>query len=412
MKKLLLINDFEEGGGGEEVFWATQELLSEKFIVKTFIGCEKHLKPINHFSYIYSVKNQGSSFPRIYSFKNYKRLLRVLLDFRPDIVHLHNYYSFLSPNILNAVRTYRKRGNGLRVIFTAHDFHLLCPYSSFMHYSMFSNKILRLDDLPDVFQIFFYKWDDRGFPFSFAKKLQWIYAYMLNSFDREIDYIITPSEFLTNLFRKKYSSIPVSTIRNPFLNMDSVVPVPPVPKSKNERTLKMVFAGRLSPEKGLIEFINALRYISGLNFIFKIIGEGPQKEEILKKINECKLQDKVILTGRMTHHLLLKELERNDVLVLPSIWYENAPLSLAEGAFMNMRLITANYGGMKEMAELCGGAYLMNPQDTDSVKDAVTRCYADTVSEAPLNGRDTEMLRAVFSADNYINKLIDIYNYN
>ena len=114
----------------------------------------------------------------------------------------------------------------------------------------------------------------------------------------------------------------------------------------------------------------------------------------------------------MTHHLLLKELERNDVLVLPSIWYENAPLSLAEGAFMNMRLITANYGGMKEMAELCGGAYLMNPQDTDSVKDAVTRCYADTVSEAPLNGRDTEMLRAVFSADNYINKLIDIYNYN
>jgi len=412
LKKLLLINDFEKGGGAEQVFLQTQELLSDKFIIKTFVGSDKHRKPDNILSYIYSVKNQTSSFSRIYSIKNYKRLLDVLLNFKPDIVHLHNYYSFLSPSILNAVRTYRKLGNRLRVIFTAHDYHLLCPYSSFMHYSMVSNKILRLDDLPDVFQIFFYKWDERGFPFSFVKKLQWIYAYMLNGFDREINYIITPSEFLANLFRKKYGYILVSTIRNPFLNMDLVNAVKPSSKSKNDKILKMVFMGRLSPEKGLVEFIEAIKDINSFSFVFKIIGEGPQKNVIQKEIEKYGLQDKIILTGKMEHQLLLKEIRCNDALVLPSIWYENAPLSLVEGAFMNLRLITAGYGGMKEIAELCGGAYLMNPQDTNSVKDALMSCYADTVSGAPLKDRNIERLRSVFSAKSYINKLIDVYNYN
>lgn len=412
MKKLLFINDFEEGGGAERVFWATHELLSEKFIVKTFIGCKKHIKPINHFSYIYSVKKQGGLFSRIYSYKNYKRLLNVLLDFKPNIVHLHNYYSFLSPSVLNAIRNYRNRGNRLRVIFTAHDYHLLCPYSSFMHYSMFYNKIFRLNNLPNVFQIFFCKWDKRGFPFSVVKKMQWIYAYMLKSFDKEIDYILTPSEFLAVLFRRKYSSIPVLTIRNPFLDMDSVPLITHMPERKNDGTLKMVFAGRLSPEKGLLEFINALRDISGFNFIFKIIGAGPQREEILKKINMHGLHDRVILTGQMERPLLLEEFKHNDALVLPSLWHENAPLSLVEGAFMNLRLITAGYGGMKEMAGLCGSAYFMDPGNSDSVKEALTRCYADTVSSKPLKDRDTGMLRSVFSAENYINKLIDVYNYN
>jgi glycosyltransferase involved in cell wall biosynthesis len=410
LKKILLVNDFERGGGAEEVFEATQELLIGKCIVKKFVGCEKHLEPLNYFSYIYSIENNGSSLSRIYSPERYKRFLHVLMDFTPDIVHLHNYYSFLSPSILNAIRTYRKCGNRFRVIFTAHDFHLLCPYSSFMHYSLLSNRIHRLNDLPSVRQVFLSKWDERGFPFSFMKKVQWIYAYQVKEFDKEIDCIITPSNFLTDLFKKKYKTIPVLTIRNPFVSMESIYSGAAVSRNRDGRTLRIVFGGRLSPEKGLIEFIHAIKEVTAFDVALKIIGEGPMEANILKEIQEHKLLGKVVLAGRMEHRSFLEELKRSDALVLPSIWHENAPLALVEGAFMNLRLITACYGGMKEMAEICGGEYLMDPQDGQNVRDVLARCYKDVSDEEPLRGRDMHELRRIFSANSYLEKLIELYN--
>lgn len=52
----------------------------------------------------------------------------------------------------------------------------------------------------------------------------------------------------------------------------------------------------------------------------------------------------------------------------------------------------------------------MDPEDCHSVKDALTRCYRDAVSDKPLENRNTEKIRFIFSQDVYINKLIDVYN--
>lgn len=410
MKRLMLINDFESGGGAEQVFLQTQRLLSDRLVVRTFVGSKRHIKAENMLSHICSTNGRRSSLSRIYSIRNYKSLLGVLSDFKPDIVHLHNYHSALSPSILKAIRVYRSWGNKIKVVLTAHDFHLLCPFSMFVYYPLFSTKPCKIESLPEMSEIFFLKWDHRGFPFSFAKKLQWIYAYLINDLDREIDHIIAPGEFLASFFKEKYSLIPVSVVRNPFINMNAAHSDKANPENKNNRTLKIIFTGRLSPEKGLIEFIGCLGKINSVCYEFKIIGDGPQKKEILKEIQRYNLQERMTLTGAMEHHLVLEELRRADALILPSRCYENAPLTLVEGAFMNLRLITANYGGMKEMAELCGGQYLMDPEDFHSVEKALTDCYNDTIRGKPLKGRDIRMLSSLFSEETYIDKLLGIYD--
>lgn len=327
----------------------------------------------------------------------------------PDIIHIHNYYNCLSPSVLSSIRSYRRQnGKPIKVVFTAHDFHLLCPFSLFVHYGIFSNRCLRLDGAPNIFQVLFYKWDVRGFPFSLAKKLQWLYAYAVNDLDREIDHIISPSEFMEGLLRERYSwLIPVSVIRNSFIGMDAIDSLKRS-RDRNDKTLKMVFMGRLSPEKGLLEFIECLRKID-MDYTFKIIGDGHLKQDILKMVVQYGLDDRVVLTGQLEHHLALKELCLSDALVLPSTCYENAPLSLVEGALMGLRLITSSHGGMKEVAGLCGGAYLIEPSDCQSVKGALKRCHEDTVSNLPIRDRDVGFLMSLFSEDTYINKLIDVY---
>ena len=58
-----------------------------------------------------------------------RRSLRKTLDeFRPDVVHLHNYYHLLSPGILLDLAAYREQFSA-RVVMTAHDYHLVCPNS-------------------------------------------------------------------------------------------------------------------------------------------------------------------------------------------------------------------------------------------------------------------------------------------
>ena len=407
LQKILLINDFEKGGGAEKVFTQTYELLlNNKIIADKFVGDLEHSKLNSSFNSLTTL-SIIKTISRVYSYKNYIKLQDVLHKLKPDVIHLHNYYSSLSPSILMAIRTYRKSCLKIKVIFTAHDYHLLCPFSSFMFYSFFKNTVNYLTSPPNIFKSVFYKWDSRGFPYSLIKKIQWINAYVINDYHKEIDHIVTPSFFLADFFKHKFTDIPISVVRNPFVNKNLLnVSVCNIIKSN---TLKLVYVGRLSPEKGLIEFIQNLKLIDSINYTFKIIGDGQLKRSILRVIDDYNLGDKVIVLGEMRHQEVLNELSVNDALVLPSLCYENAPLSLVEGAFMNLRLITANYGGMKEIAELCGGEYLMDPSNFASVREAVVTCYNDIISGVPMINRDLKMLNNLFSEENYLNSLFDVY---
>lgn len=407
LKKILLINDYEKGGGAEKVFSQTCDLLSQEFIVSKYVGQLCHIINEGTPHKLYSTFKSGG-LSRIYSFQHFKNLLNILNTQKPDIIHLHNYYNSLSPSVLSAIRKYRRNGNKIKVVFTAHDYHLLCPFSSFMYYSFLTNEVNFLCNPPNINQILLYKWDSRGFPYSIVKKIQWLTAYFINDLYNEINHIIAPSIFLADLLKRKYCDIPISVVRNPFvINTHLILPFSTKPKTD---TLKLIYVGRLSPEKGLLQFLHNLAKIDSVKYLFKIIGDGPLKIAIQKIIQEYNLNDRVVITGELPHQSVLNELIINDALVLPSLWYENAPLALVEGAFMNLRLITANYGGMKEIAELCGGAYLMDPNDCNSVNAALNKCYQDVIiDKLPVN-RNGNVLKTMFSDERYLNQLIDIYN--
>ncbi len=405
--KILIVNDYKFGGGAEKIFNQTYDLFSEQAIVKQFYGAEKHIalstKPI-------TIKNilNSQALKRIYSNESYTRFLLTLVEFEPDIVHLHNYYNVLSPSILKALRKYRSGRKSIAVIYTAHDYHLVCPYAALTCYSWINNKPRFFPTAPTLFQILFCKWDERGLIYSLAKQIQWFIAYKYYDLASEIDHIVAPSQFLYNIMISKIQKAKMTMVRNP-LDLNKGFSKGEERKNK-EKEFRMIYFGRLSPEKGLIELISALQDIKDFKFTLTIYGEGHSMRGIKQVISKCKLQASVRTVGLLNHNELMSKLSEYDAMVLPSLWYENAPLSLVEGAAMNLRLITANYGGMKEIAEICGGEYLINPSDKEDIINKIRLCKDDVLCSRKIINRDFNNITNIFSKEGYIEKISHIYH--
>lgn len=63
----------------------------------------------------------------VYSSEARRKLRLVLEDFQPDVAHLNNFNYQLTPSILLELEKWRKEGHSCRILYTAHDYQLVCP---------------------------------------------------------------------------------------------------------------------------------------------------------------------------------------------------------------------------------------------------------------------------------------------
>lgn len=380
-KKILFIDDYLIGGGAEKVCQDSYNIMKKYFEVEIFYGTKNISKPKSIREYIYSKEY-------------YNKLYTKLIEFKPQVIHIHNYYHILSPSILDAIKHYRKIYHVL-IVYTAHDFHLLAPNSGYTYFNWFNNKLNMLTKPLDIYDIFLKKWDRRGIIYSLLKQLQWIINYKYKKLDNVIDVFITPSDFLSNLFVEKYSK-PVYTVRNPINFIKNINRS----KKHHDKKKELIFIGRLSPEKGLLEFILRIKKILiNNNFFLSIIGDGEDLSKINTYLLENDLTDKIKILGRKSHKKTLSYLEKTHCLILPSLWYENAPLSLVEGAICENKLLTMPYGGMKEIAQICGNFAFLDDTDENIIK---------FINDTNFINKQAE-IQDTFSLDKYIKELIHIY---
>lgn len=385
-EKILFINDYLYGGGAEVVFKSTYEFFSRIYDCSIFYGTEKTTKPKSFYSYIYS--------------KEYETKLWIELNnFTPDIIHLHNFYHLLTPSILNAIKRYKIIQPKVKVIMTIHDYHLICPNSGYTRFSLISKNIKPVSQKITNLTLFFSIWDRRGFIFSTLKLLQWFYAYKVLKLVDVFDLFISPSEFLKNEVAK-YLNTNATIVRNFFPKMDLS------PMERNNKKIQMVFVGRISEEKGLLKLLKALKEIKSIPYIFDIIGEGEQLPKLLDYVKDNSMDNEIKFHGRLPHDLCMKFLQNVNTLVLPSLWYENAPLSLVEGAFSGLRLLTMNVGGMKEIGKLCGNEYLIE-LDYSNFNEIFLSLFTDIKDNSFKVNNEVEK---IFSQDNYIHNLRNIYD--
>lgn len=380
--KVLLINDYYLGGGAEAVFRNTISLLQNRGIeVDYFVGSEAIEQPSSIINYLFNKKNKDL-------------LNKKLASFQPTIIHIHSFYHILSGAIFQAIRKYRKQEN-TKVIFTAHDYYLICPSSGMTWYD--SGKVKPITFEENSFSKLLFKTIDyRGWKYSVLKKVQWWYNMKFQKVFKDIDHIVSPSFFLKEAFEATDISPEISVVRNPYHieNHKKIV----CNKIPTENELRLIYTGRLSQEKGLIPFLNTLSTID-CNIRLDIFGNGPEKENITQLIRKKKLKN-IFIHGYLPPSELQKYIDKANVHLLPSIWYENAPLTIIEGAQAGNIILASDIGGIAEMTKLTESYILVKNWEKEL---GISLENLKKKTENKLTDKNA------FSSEVYLDKIIEIY---
>jgi glycogen synthase len=120
--------------------------------------------------------------------------------------------------------------------------------------------------------------------------------------------------------------------------------------SNIDKDLDIVFVGRLVSDKGVSDLIESLAYLRRDNFRprLSIVGDGPERVPILKKIESLGLRSQVELTGKKSGTDLAMYLARHRVMAVPSRWAEPFGIVALEGIACGCVVVGTNRGGLPE----------------------------------------------------------------
>ena len=302
----------------------------------------------------------------IYSLEAKRKFWALLKEFRPEIIHLHNIYHQISPSILSVARKYK-----IPVVMHLHDYKLLCP-----NYQFFLRGEIYEDFKPDhYFNCFKTKCFRDSYLSSFLVSLEMtIHHKWLKIYKKNIARYLAPSQFMKDkLVEYGYSPSQVDLIYNPFS--------PSLDLSEEERTSLvkqdyLLYFGRLSQEKGLFTLLDA---IAKTKIKLKIAGEGPLEAKLQAKAKELGLE--VDFLGFKSGSELKALIAQAKATVIPSIWYENMPLSLLESLNLGTAVIASEIGGLPEMIKPGVNGFLFKPRSSsDLAKKIEALLRADSAS--------------------------------
>ena len=304
--------------------------------------------------------------------ENAVQLCRCIQEFMPDIVHLHDYIPF-TPAFLYALAKDRQR-YGFRVLLTHHTYSYLCandmlycfPRSETCERCLgrYGSRILR-DNCAGRRDV------------SAAKYLQ--KRLLQGPIRAAVDLHIAPSAFLRGLLLRAFPALDVRLIRNPCIAQVNMGP-------PQEKTGDVLYFGRISREKGLLFAArHFLEEEPGRRMC--ILGEGPQAPELSRLLQG---QGRVQFQNRfLPTHELLPLVAASRFFLLPSLWYENSPVSLVEAVNAYTVPVVPRLGGMRELCEELGVGHFFEPGNPGSLHRALQEalCAGQEDSAALQNAR-------------------------
>ncbi|HJR71750.1 MAG TPA: glycosyltransferase [Gammaproteobacteria bacterium] len=255
--------------------------------------------------------------------------VRGLLDrVAPDVCHAHNVYHHLSPSILAVIH-----GRGIPLVMTLHDLKLACPA-----YSMLARDGVceRCRD-GRLFNVFTQRCMKNSGLLSFLVMVESYLHRFLRSYVGNVDRFLVPSRFYLEKFvdwgfdRARFRHLPN------FVDAQRYEP-------RFTPGRRFAYVGRLSAEKGIATLIEAAA-LAGVPL--DIIGTGRAERSLrdLAGQRSCDVRFHGYLAGRALHAAMAGA----RAIVVPSEWYENAPLTVLEAGALGKPVIASAIGGLPEL---------------------------------------------------------------
>jgi glycosyltransferase involved in cell wall biosynthesis len=214
-------------------------------------------------------------------------------------------------------------------------------------------------DVPDAAPEKTAKWFKIVYPFS---KIIW----------KNARKIIAVSDYVRDLAQEKYD-VPIQVIGNG-INLEQYTPS----KFDQHPSPRIIFAGRLSPEKNPLAVVHSLSEIRDKNWECIILGDGIMMPELRTLIEKKDLQDRIILKGWVTQGEVLQWMGESDILFMPSLM-EGLPITGLQGLARGLAMVMSRTGGCVHLVREEQNGYLIEPGDIIGYTKAISELLTDPI---------------------------------
>lgn len=370
MKKILIVNKFLYPNGGSEtyIFKLGEQLQKEGYEVQYF-GMKDERNIVGNIAESYTAnmnfhtsKLSKLSYPFkiIYSAEARKAISKVLELFKPDVVHLNNFNFQITPSIIYEIRKYEKKtGQKIKIVFTAHDYQLICP-----------NHMLRCPkterNCEQCIDGSYYNCV-KGSCIHGSKVKSVLgaaegYFYKLMKTYRNIDVVICPSAFIKEKLEHN------SQLRGKTVVMQNFTTIDKKEEISAEQRDYVVYFGRYSKEKGMETLLKVCRKLSHVKFVFA--GSGPLEEQVNQISN---IENRGFLNGEE----LKKLIREARFSIYPSEWYENCPFSVMESIQCGTPVLGADIGGIPELIDVGSTGELFESGNEEILTEKIAAWWDD-----------------------------------
>ena len=377
-KRLLSINNYYYRRGGAEVVFLEQNRLFEEIGWEVIPFAMQHPKNMSspwqeyfvdeiEFGHSYSLSSKlGMASKIVFSTEARKKIGALVERVRPQVAHAHNVYHHISPSIFGALKQ-----RGIPTVLTLHDLKIACP----------AYKMLTHDGMCErckggkVWNVLTNRCLKGSTAISAVALAESVVNRLVGSYTRSVDRFVVPSQFFIDKFvewgypRERFVHIPN------FVNAAAVRPA-------GDPGTAFTFFGRLGPEKGLSTFVRA---VAKAGVRGRVVGTGPE-EEALKAL-AASIGADVEFLGYRSGEALFDAIRTSRAVVLPSEWYENAPMSVMESYALERPVIGAAIGGIPELMRGGETGELFASGNADALADVMRQYAAKSTSEIAAMGK-------------------------
>ncbi len=297
--------------------------------------------------------------------ETFAQLIRTI---KPDVAHI-GHLNHLSTGIIDELNKQH-----IPIVFTLHDFWLMCPRGQFLTRSIGKENNFVLCSgqnnnkcASNCYRVYF-SGKEENEQQELNQWSDWVKNRMAEtkSIIEKVDLFIAPSKYLMNRFISEFG-MPAHKIKY----LDYGFPTEYLQQTNasiKPEPFTFGYIGTHIPAKGINLLIDAFSQIKE-PAVLRIYGRDNGQSTTALKAMAAGSTNPLVFAGEYINQNLANEVfAKIDCIVVPSIWAENSPLVIHEAQACRIPVITADYGGMKEYVQHQVNGLLFEHRNTQSLK--------------------------------------------
>lgn len=339
-----------------------------------------------------TIRGLRSLFQLFYNWNSKRGLANMLRNFPVQVAHAHNIYSRLTTSVLDLLHK-----KNIPVLMTLHDYKLICP-----NYKLMYNGHI-CEDCKDnkYFMAIWNRCHKNSIVASTIVSFEAYFNHLFDKYRKNVRIFISPSIFLKKkLIEFGLPQSQITYIPN-FVDTSEFVP-------RYNPGKYFLFLGRLSPEKGIPTLIKAFMKIASKKISLYVAGEGPARNQIESM---AAADSRIRFTGYLSGEKLKETIRNALAVIVPSEWYENAPISILEALAFGKPVVGARIGGIPEMIDEGVNGYLFEPGNVDNLKEKLEIILSMPVRHIREMGEAArQKVKSEYNSELHYERLMDIYH--